>query len=147
MQIQPRPLIISKKKELKADMVRKAPPIAISALPAMTASAAGPTEHCVVYAEPDGSTRIQLGNGSWIGLREDLGWLILVETEAAAVPLVLTTDPSGACGATWQARTPDGTLATVSYTTDGVDPDRFETTHPLIHQGSSTRVAPAEVVT
>lgn len=92
------------------------------ALPAMTASAAGPTEHCVVYAEPDGSTRIQLGNGSWIGLREDLGWLILVETEAAAVPLVLTTDPSGACGATWQARTPDGTLATVSYTTDGVDP-------------------------
>ena len=37
MQIQPRPLIISKKKELKADMVRKAPPTAISALPAMTA--------------------------------------------------------------------------------------------------------------
>jgi len=37
MQIQPRPLIISKKNELKADMVRKAPPIAISALPAITA--------------------------------------------------------------------------------------------------------------
>ena len=37
MQIQPRPLIMPKKKELKADMVRKAPPIAISALPAMTA--------------------------------------------------------------------------------------------------------------
>ncbi|HEY5980069.1 MAG TPA: pentapeptide repeat-containing protein [Microlunatus sp.] len=91
-------------------------------LPAMTASAAGPTERCVMYAWPDGSTRIQLGNGSWIGLREDLGWLILVETEAAAVPLVLTTDPRGALGATWQARTADGKLATVSYTTDEVDP-------------------------
>ncbi|MNU05295.1 hypothetical protein D3C72_2500420 [compost metagenome] len=37
MQIQPRPLIIWKKKELKAEMVRKAPPTAISALPMATA--------------------------------------------------------------------------------------------------------------
>lgn len=91
-------------------------------LPAMTASAPGPTERCVVYAQPDGSSRIQLGNGSWIGLREDLGWLILVDTEAAAVPLVLGTDPRGALGATWQARTAGGALATVTYTTDTVDP-------------------------
>ncbi len=37
MQTQPRPLIMLKKNELKADMVRNAPPIAISALPAITA--------------------------------------------------------------------------------------------------------------
>jgi hypothetical protein len=37
MQIQPRPLIISKKKELKALIVRNAPPTAISAEPAATA--------------------------------------------------------------------------------------------------------------
>lgn len=94
-------------------------------LPAMAAASAGATERCVLYGSPDGSTRVQLGNGSWIGLREDLGWLILVETEAAAVPLVLSADPLGALGttgATWQARTADGKLATVSYTTDGVDP-------------------------
>ncbi len=37
MQTQPRPLTISKKNELNADMVRKAPPTAISAEPAATA--------------------------------------------------------------------------------------------------------------
>ena len=37
MAIQPRPLIISKKNELNADMVRNAPPMAISAEPAITA--------------------------------------------------------------------------------------------------------------
>ncbi len=42
MQIQPRPLTISKKKALKADMVRKAPPTAISAEPAMTAPMRSP---------------------------------------------------------------------------------------------------------
>ncbi len=54
MAIQPRPLTISKKNELKADMVRKAPPIAISALPAITAPMRMPVTEMPCASTADG---------------------------------------------------------------------------------------------
>ena len=88
-------------------------------LPAMAVTTVGAAERCLLYRPSDGSFRVQLGSGSWIGLREDLGWLILVDEEAAAVPLLLAGAPAGL---TWRARTSDGRLVAVSYTTDDPDP-------------------------
>lgn len=88
-------------------------------LPGMAATGLGRTELCRVYRRADGSFRAQLGDGSWLGLPNDLGWLTLCDNPNDAVPLNF----SGASfGTFWQAQTENGAVAPVSYTTDNLSP-------------------------
>ena len=90
-----------------------------SQLPAMAATHVSALERCRLYAQPDKSVRIQLGDGWWIGLYEELGWLTLVDTVAAAVPVLF---PGSALGAAWQVLTKEGKYVPVSYTAGGLSP-------------------------
>lgn len=85
----------------------------------MAATSAGSMERCRIYVQPDSSVRIQLGDGSWIGLLQELGWLTLVDTIAAAIP-VLFAGAGG--GAAWQVLTPEGKTLPVGYTAGGLSP-------------------------
>ncbi len=87
-------------------------------LPAMLAPAVTDQERCILYAQPDGSLRIQLGNLLWIALEETLGWLILNDDPSEAAAFVLQGNPPGQ---QWQVRTSNG-LATVWYTLDKQSP-------------------------
>jgi uncharacterized protein YjbI with pentapeptide repeats len=82
------------------------------ALPAMSAPAVTAGQRCLLYRTADDSVRVQLGDLSWIGLHEELGWLVSVGDQVDAVPLVLSGDPAGSL---WQARTSRGQWATVGY--------------------------------
>ncbi|MDQ3933403.1 MAG: pentapeptide repeat-containing protein [Actinomycetota bacterium] len=86
--------------------------------PAMAATAVGDVERCILYAQGDGTFRIQLGNRLWIGFKESLGWLLLTADPAQAVPVLLGGNP---LGQRLQVKTPDGP-ATVVYEVGGQSP-------------------------
>jgi uncharacterized protein YjbI with pentapeptide repeats len=81
-------------------------------LPAMAATSVTPGERCILYAQGDGTFRVQLGSLLWVGLREDLGWLVLTPDPGQAVPVVLGGTP---LGQEMQVKTSNG-LARVVYT-------------------------------
>lgn len=86
--------------------------------PAMAATAIGDVERCILYAQGDGTFRIQLGNLLWVGLKESLGWLLLTPDPAQAVPVLLGGSP---LGQRLQVKTADGP-ATVVYVVGGPSP-------------------------
>lgn len=79
-------------------------------VPAMKAPAITDQEQCILYAQADGSLRIQLGNLLWIGLQPQLDWLVLTDDPAQAAALVLQGNPPGQ---SWQAHTPSGLLSLI----------------------------------
>lgn len=87
-------------------------------LPAMAASAVTQGERCILYAQGDGTLRVQLGGLLWVALKESLGWLVLTADPAQAVPVVLGGSPPGQ---QVQVKTSDG-LARVVYTVTGPSP-------------------------
>lgn len=87
-------------------------------LPAMAAKSATAQERCILYAQADGTLRIQLASLLWVTLKEEPGWLMLSTDPAQAAAFQLTGTPPGQ---TWQVQTSSG-WATVSYTVDNPSP-------------------------
>lgn len=81
--------------------------------PAMAATAVTAVERCILYAQGDGTLRMQLGNLLWVGFIESVGWLCLTTDSTQAVPLVLGGSP---LGREVQVKTPSAGLARVVYT-------------------------------
>ncbi|HEX8745428.1 MAG TPA: pentapeptide repeat-containing protein [Thermoleophilaceae bacterium] len=86
--------------------------------PGMAATEVTAGERCILYAQGDGTLRMQLGNLLWVGFREDVGWLLLTPDRAQAVPIVLGGNPPGR---QMQVKTTTG-LATVVYTVGTLTP-------------------------
>lgn len=80
--------------------------------PGMAATAVTQVERCILYAQGDGTLRMQLGNLLWVGFKESLGWLLLTADRAEAVPLVVGGSPFGT---EMRVKTPSGDLARVVY--------------------------------
>jgi uncharacterized protein YjbI with pentapeptide repeats len=87
-------------------------------LPAMAATTLSDQERCILYAQPDGSLRIQMASLLWVALNPDLGWLVLTANFSEAAAFVFQGEPPGQ---RWQVRTPTG-LATVTYTVGNTSP-------------------------
>lgn len=63
--------------------------------PALVAASAGATERCTIYQQSDDSLRVQMGQGSWIGLDPALGRLTLTADAAGAAALRFNGTPWG----------------------------------------------------
>ncbi|MGE5672550.1 MAG: pentapeptide repeat-containing protein [Mycobacterium leprae] len=87
-------------------------------LPAMSAVTVTEQERCLLYAQPDGSYRIQLDSLLWIGFDANLGWLTLTPDVSGAVPILLLGSPQGQ---QWQIKTGDGNRP-VLYNAGGTSP-------------------------
>jgi uncharacterized protein YjbI with pentapeptide repeats len=93
-------------------------------LPAMAATSVSEQERCILYAQEDGTLRIQLGSLLWVTLDEGLGWLKVSDDPAEAASFTLGGSP---IGQTWQVATQSGP-ATVVYTV--ANPSPILTTNP-----------------
>lgn len=82
-------------------------------MPEMAAAAVSGAERCILYRGPDGTHAVQLGGLLWVGLNEDVGWLVAVADVANAARLTLAGSP---VGTTWQVATSSG-LQDVWYST------------------------------
>jgi uncharacterized protein YjbI with pentapeptide repeats len=87
-------------------------------LPVMAATKLTDQERCILYTQPDGSVRIQMGSLLWVAHNPDLGWLVLTSDFDEAAAFIFQGEPPGR---RWQVRTPTG-LAAVTYTVGGTSP-------------------------
>jgi uncharacterized protein YjbI with pentapeptide repeats len=87
-------------------------------VPAMASSAATDGERCILYAQADGSMRVQMPSLLWISLLSELGLLILDESLAKAATLRFSGDPSGQI---WEVSTAGG-WQRVYYSVDQASP-------------------------
>lgn len=88
-------------------------------LPAMSGRSLGDPQRIILYAQSDGTMRIQMPSLLWIALERDPDWLVLSENAADAVPIRLFGSPAGE---RWYVQLSGSDLRRVYYSLNQASP-------------------------